>query len=160
MNKIKLFLSVLIAVALFGCQPTPSSSDVFVTHVQDGDSFKATENGKDITIRLFGVDCPEKGMDYANKAKKFTKQAIEGKTITYQMVEKDRYDRIIARVYTEDGKLLNLELLENGLAHHYTRYSNDKDFAAAEKMAKANKMGLWSMNKVVKPWDYRKSKRN
>ncbi|MFT6849684.1 MAG: micrococcal nuclease [Sphingobacteriales bacterium] len=159
MLKINSALVVIVLLLFAGCQSTPTS-DVIVKHVQDGDSFIAVENGKEITIRLFGVDCPEKGMDFANNARQFTKSAIEGKSITYEAVNKDRYGRTIALVHTPNGDLLNILLLENGLAHHYTQYSDDKDFAFAEKKAKDANRGIWSMKNVVKPWDFRKQKRN
>jgi hypothetical protein len=53
----------------------------------------------------------------------------------------------------------NLQLVKEGLAWHYVKYSDSKELAAAEKGARQAKAGLWSDPAAVPPWEYRAKKR-
>ena len=44
------------------------------------------------------------------------------------------------------------------MAWHYKFFSKDKVIAAAEKKARANKLGIWSMPNPTPPWDFRRGK--
>jgi endonuclease YncB( thermonuclease family) len=50
---------------------------------------------------------------------------------------------------------VNLELVRRGLAWHYTRYSSDRQLAAAERSARAARLGLWADAHPIPPWDWR-----
>ena len=60
--------------------------------------------------------------------------------------QKDRYGRTLAYVYLENGTLLNLEIIERGYGHAYTRFpfSKMEEFRAAERYARKNERGLWA----------------
>lgn len=59
-----------------------------IISVSDGDTFTIlTEANNKIKIRLHGIDCPEKGQAFGNKAKQFTADLVFGKTVTVD--EKD-----------------------------------------------------------------------
>ena len=47
----------------------------------------------------------------------------------------------------------------DGLAWHYTRYSDDARLAAAEREARAARRGLWRDAAPVAPWDWRASEK-
>ncbi len=61
--------------------------------VADGDTITVMHNGKGERIRLHGIDCPEKRQAFGNRAKQFTSKLVFGKTITVQLVDRDRYGR-------------------------------------------------------------------
>ena len=48
-----------------------------------------------------------------------------------------------------------MALVEAGLAWHYKQYSDDPVLAAAEVVAKARKVGVWSLPNPTAPWAYR-----
>jgi len=53
-----------------------------VIHIADGDTITVlNETNEHIKIRLNGIDCPEKGQAYGNKAKQFTKDLVAGQTV-------------------------------------------------------------------------------
>ncbi len=55
-----------------------------------------------------------------------------------------------------DGKSLSKELLREGLAWWYQKYSpDDSDLAEAQAQAMKNKVGIWSDPKPVPPWEFR-----
>ena len=93
-----------------------SDENVFVDRVIDGDTVQV--NGT--SVRLLGVNTPEKGEFYYEEAKNFTTSMVLGKNVTLKF-EKDRYDkyhRILAYVFLGD-KNVNAELVRNGFANYY-----------------------------------------
>ena len=53
-----------------------------VVRVADGDTISVMRDGRAVTIRIEGVDCPEKTQDFGAKAKQFTSAKVFGKTVT------------------------------------------------------------------------------
>lgn len=130
-----------------------------VVGVSDGDTIKVLKDNKQIKIRFGGIDCPESNQAFGTKAKKFTSDQCFGKTVTVNPTTIDRYGRTIADIVLSDKKILNQELVKNGLAWHYKHYSKDPVLAKLENEAKSNKIGLWSEKNPTPPWDFRKNKR-
>jgi len=50
--------------------------------VTDGDTIKVLREGKEVKVRLEGIDCPESGEPFSTKAKKFTSSLVFGKNVT------------------------------------------------------------------------------
>src|SRR5215831_5205556 len=55
-----------------------------------------------------------------------------------------------------DGRSLNRELVANGLAWHYKRFSADRELAMLEQEARAPHRGLWSDRHRMPPWEFRR----
>ncbi|NAW51636.1 nuclease [Elizabethkingia argentiflava] len=132
-----------------------------VVRVKDGDTVVVLLRGKtQKTLRLAEVDCPEKGQAFGKNAKNFTASQVFGKEVTYVQTEKDRYGRIVAKIYYDQGKYLSAELIRAGLGWWYSAYSTDLSLAALQWRAKKQKLGLWQDTNALAPWEYRKQKRN
>jgi hypothetical protein len=61
--------------------------------------------------------------------------------------ERDRYDRLLAYVWLEDGTFVNEVMVAEGYAHEYTYdlpYRYQAELRAAEVEARENERGLWS----------------
>ncbi len=129
-----------------------------VIKIADGDTMTVLSENQQIRVRLHGIDCPEKKQDFGTKAKLFSSQLAFGKTVTVQVLNKDRYGRAIGLVILPDGKILNRELLKAGLAWHYRKFDKSADFATLELYAKRSRVGIWSMKNAIAPWEFRKSK--
>jgi endonuclease YncB( thermonuclease family) len=82
-----------------------------------------------------------------------------GKNINYRIFGIDIYNRIIATVYLDDGRELNLEILKAGFAWHYRRYSDRRDYADAEEQARRAGIGLWAGKDPTPPWQWRRERR-
>jgi endonuclease YncB( thermonuclease family) len=71
---------------------------------------------------------------------------------------------MLARVCWSGGKnpyrCIGYQLVRNGLAWHYTKYSKDKRLARAQARAKKAKRGLWKQENPVPPWEWRKRKKS
>ena len=112
-------------------------------------------------IRLWGVDTPETkapGKPIAHfgpQATAFTENFLAGGSLTIQLQPKNtrgKFGRLLAFVYTPDGKMLNEQLLRTGHAYADDRWRHRFcfRFQQIEKQARKNKRGLW-LN--VKPQD-------
>jgi endonuclease YncB( thermonuclease family) len=107
-----------------------------------------------VTIRLDGIDCPEGGQDFSQRAKSFTSQMVFGRSVTVLPKELDKYGRLVARIVV-DGQDVSLALVQAGLAWHYKQYSSDQALAAAEVAARQARIGLWSVTSPMPPWEFR-----
>lgn len=152
----KLLLACVLLVAFVGTAQTTFTGTV--VKIKDGDTVLVLDRTKTIiTIRLAGVDAPEKKQDFGLKAKQFTIDEVAGKLVTVKIITKDRYGRSVAWVLY-DKKNLAEELLKFGLAWHYVQYDKSKFLQSLEDKAKENKIGLWSLPNPIPPSEYRKSK--
>jgi len=131
-----------------------------VVGIMDGDTFKLlTQDSILIKVRLANIDCPEKKQPFSQRAKEFTSQAIFGKTVCIDVLKKDRYRRSIANVFYNDSLNLSSQLLKNGLAWHYLKYSKDTELQKMEDKARKNKIGLWQDPQAIPPWEWRDYKK-
>src|SRR5207247_10694465 len=62
-----------------------------VVGVTDGDTITVLHNGKGERVRLHGIDCPEKGQAFGQRAKQFTSALAFGKEVTVTVLDSDRY---------------------------------------------------------------------
>jgi micrococcal nuclease len=137
---------------------TPNVPGDRVVGVKDGDTFEILRNGQTITVRLFGIDTPEKNQAYGQRAKQFASDLAFGKDVRLIEHNKDRYGRTVGTIILPDGRNLNEELVREGYAWHYTAYSKDKTLANLEADARRFQRGLWQDPNPVAPWDFRKQK--
>lgn len=130
-----------------------------VVVITDGDTFKLLKKDSTlIKVRLANIDCPERKQPFSKRAKQFTADAIFGKQVKLEILNKDRYGRFIANVIYDDSLNLSKELLKAGFAWHFVKYSNDETLQALENKARQNKIGLWQDAEAVAPWDWRSNK--
>jgi micrococcal nuclease len=127
-----------------------------VVGVKDGDTYVILKDKTPITIRLAHIDCPEKKQAYGQAAKKFGSDFCFGKqVIVISDGKKDRNGRIIGEIFFNQ-RCLNKDLVKNGLAWHFKKYSKSLEYAQLEITARKNKMGLWKDINPIAPWDWRK----
>lgn len=154
MKRALLSLSFIFFFAFALCQTVLTGK---VVAVADGDTFTLlTPEKKQVKIRLYGIDCPERKQDFGTKARQFTSDMVFSKSVSIKIMDVDRYGRTIGIVMLSDGRVLNRELLGAGLAWHYKYYDKSKEFADLEKNARCLKKGLWSMGNAVAPWEFRR----
>ena len=129
--------------------------------IADGDTFTLLVNGHDqVKIRIDGIDAPEKGQAFGNRAKEYLSSMIWEKELTVSVTKKDRYGRSISKVSTPSITDVGLEMIKAGFAWQYRDYNNEKAYEDAESLARQNKKGLWLDNNPKRPQDFRKEKRN
>ena len=129
-----------------------------VIGVMDGDTIEVLLYKRPFRIRLVGIDAPETGQDFGSKSKQKLSELVFGKTIVGFTEAQDDYGRNLCLLAVE-GVRVDYEMLREGLAWHYTHYSDDPIRTAWENEAKANKRNLWSANGQMPPWDWRRLSR-
>src|SRR3989338_201731 len=117
-----------------------------VISVVDGDTLKISSGE---VVRLIGIDSPEtKASYYAEAKNKLTELTLNKKVrLEKDISETDRYGRILRYIFV-GNMFVNLEMVKQGYATAYT-YPPDVKYSAqfvnAEKEARNNKLGLWSL---------------
>ena len=153
-KKIIFLISILSLVFLLTINDIKSQE----LKVVDGDTIHL--NGK--KIRFTGIDTPELRQtcikdEIKNYCGVTAKQILIDK-IGNNIIEcisegKDQYKRTLAECFVNNESLSSY-LVRSGYAFAYRKYS--KKFIEDENYAKANKLGMWSME-FDYPWDFRKN---
>ena len=177
MNKIFIvvaLIAVVVLPAVFfgisrqGTREPLDSGFVYVSRVVDGDTLALSSRER---VRLIGIDTPEmheseklsrdsqrSGQDartimgLGRRSYAFTRTLVEGKPVRLEFdVEKhDRYGRLLAYVYLNDGTFVNAEIVKQGYASLMTYPPNVKYvdlFLKLYQEARENKRGLWATTK-------------
>lgn len=164
---IRIILALIIALTGSGvilAQKTTSTTKTHidpkvyydVSRVVDGDTFNVKVGEKEVKVRLLGVDTPEtvdprKTVQcFGKEASQATKDLLNKHSVRLEIDpgqgETDKYGRILAYAYREDGEFVNAYLLKEGYAHEYTYnkpYVFQKEFKQYEREAQEGKKGLW-----------------
>lgn len=124
-----------------------------VVGVTDGDTIKVRVGGVTERVRLIGLDAPELRGDecWAQKASSRMQSLVQSRSVRLvadrTQDDRDRYGRLLRHVVTGDGRLVAQVLIEGGFAKEYTydaAYAHRAAYVAAEKRARAGKLGVWS----------------
>lgn len=141
--------------AKFNNTPTVQHGWYYVSEVYDGDTIAVVMNGTTEKVRMIGVDTPEThdpdtpAQCYGEHASSTTRAKLLNKSVRLEADatndNRDRYDRLLRYVYTEDGLLWNQELIKNGEGFAYISFPfiHKALFQASQFEAAAAKRGLW-----------------
>lgn len=122
----------LIALILF-CARVAYAADISgPVRVIDGDTVDVGQ----IRVRLHGIDAPERGQpcttlggqpwgcgDWVTRQ---VRDRFEGRVATCERLDRDRYDRVVARCHV-DGQDMAQLLVHEGWAYAYRKYALDYD---------------------------------
>ena len=130
-----------------------------IGHV-DGDTVRVRINNPPAglnlveTIRLLGVDTPEtvhpnrEAERFGQEASEFTRANLFGRNVflAFDWDLRDRYGRLLAYVYTEQGRCFNARLIQEGYSPAYTTFPFQfmEEFRSLEQEARRANAGLWS----------------
>lgn len=176
LRQIQAIALVVVSLAYLGFRSLPfhkfaqaapeKSKDelCYVGRVVDGDTLKMSDGER---VRLIGVDTPE--LHYSDKllrdakdsgksikaiqamgqkASDFTKSLVDGKKVRleFDVKRRDRYGRLLAYVYLEDGTFVNAKIVEEGYGKIMTIRPNVKYsdlFLKLQGEAQEKRKGLW-----------------
>ncbi len=160
---------IVFFLRLLGFSRPPSASDSprmyprtlwgKCEYVQDGDSLRFLPDGaaESVRTRLYGIDAPEKGQDFAGQSRQLLVKLTRRKRIRVEVQDVDRYGRYVAKVYV-GGTYVNEEMLRAGLAWFYSHHADalsNADLVAAEREAREARRGLWLDDSSMSPREYR-----
>jgi micrococcal nuclease len=156
------YIIILFGLLAISCAEVSEAKVITgkVIKVADGDTFTLlTADTQKVKVRLLDIDCPENGQPHGKGAKQLLSELIFGKEVYVKYDKKDRYGRVLGKVYVGDV-FVNMTLIESGYAWHFKKYSKNENFAKAEQTARIRKVGLWQDKFPIAPWDWRKGKKN
>jgi endonuclease YncB( thermonuclease family) len=139
------------AVAVAAAEPLTGK----VVSVTDGDTVRVLDAANvQHKVRLNGIDAPERGQPFGTVARDRLAALVMGRAVTVRNDGRDKWGRTLGWIEIE-GQNVNRQMVADGLAWHYKRYSKDARLAAAEREARAAGRGLWADKAPVSPWDWR-----
>ncbi len=116
-------------------------------------------------LRIHGIDAPEMDQPCERGGTRFAcgaaardaMAAILGEgMLSCTQLDTDRYQRRIVRCLDAQGRDIGAELVRQGWALAFTRFSSD--YVAQESEARAAGRGLWQ-GRFDAPWDWRARQR-
>ena len=152
---------LVVSVGVFGYQRAFGGSwSGRCVLVIDGDTLLVQHGERLETVRLWGIDAPENAQPFGAQAQRFAAERAQNQEVTVEVKGHDRYKRTLGTVVLPNRRVLNEELLKNGLAWWYQYFNpHQHDLEAYETKARQSKIGLWSVPEPKAPWDYRRSHR-
>ncbi len=138
--------------------------NILVTRVVDGDTLMLESREY---LRLLGVDTPEMHesaklrrdagrtgqspeeiQKMGRQSYEFTKGLVEGRRIRleFDVERRDKYNRLLAYAFLEDGTFVNARIVEEGyasLTHFKLNVKYTDLFQELYRQARENKRGLW-----------------
>lgn len=159
---IRALAAIVAASVLAGCgsdgdapgAAVGGTRPVRVIRVTDGDTFHVLREGRDVTIRLIGIDTPEVGW-YGGKAEcygaaagLFLRGTIDGERVRLEFDRErlDPYGRTLTYAH-HGGQMLNVILVRRGYARVTIHEPNDRyeeQLRRAQRAARSEGAGLWS----------------
>ena len=155
MGRYRSALAAILAIGLLSPPAILAQETGTVEDVVDGDTLLVRTGEEPVTVRLIGIDAPERS--HPSKPKEFLadeaagtlSSLCKGKTVRMESGDEDadRHGRLLRYVYlpAPDGRLLNKEMVRQGYARVYRRFrfSREAEFSEAEGEARQEGRGIW-----------------
>ena len=144
------FVTVWVALAAL-CWADTNMATVRVRFVIDGDTIVLADGR---TVRYIGIDAPEidhdgrGGEPFGDEARRFNEKLVEGSPVRleFDRERRDRYGRLLAHVFTADGRSVAEAILAAGLAHVLPKKPNLKHgrrLLDVQRLAMERGVGKW-----------------
>lgn len=124
-------------------EASPQSIDCRLDRVLDGDTVTAYCQNRYLSIRLLGIDAPEKGQIPWGEQSRQVLQRLMRTEFSLLPQGKDIYQRQLGVIMVQ-GRDINLAMLAQGQAVLYRSKETPTAYAAAEKAARTQKIGVWA----------------
>lgn len=158
------FMRLYIFIFIFIFVPTQAlawTGEVVSVHDGDSVTVRRADTGKTAKVRIYGVDCPELGQPYGDKARDLTARVLLGKTVQVIPAQKARsYKRVVGGiVLLGDMLVLQDALVSSGLAwvdDRYCKLAVCHLWRLHQREACEAGRGLWKDESPVPPWTWRR----
>jgi len=163
----KFWIATLISLLTFACVP---AKDAVLTgkviRIVDAETIQVLLSSGGVTVRLYGIDAPEKDQYMGEEAIYGLSTAVGGKgtDVTLKVMEqKDSQGRLVA-IVSRDGLSVNEQLVADGYAWVARKELKPRVAMALcieEAQARYAKSGLWASPKefIIPPWEWRNGMR-
>lgn len=129
------------------------NEEMLITRVIDGDTVEGILDEEKVTVRLLGINTPERGEWLYSEAKEFLEVRILNKTVSLEFGKDktDKYGRTLAYLNFR-GENVNVEIVRNGLGNFYFPSGKDRyyqEFYSAWEECLVSERGLCEKSKSV-----------
>lgn len=113
-----------------------------------------------VRMRLAYIDAPESKQQFGDEAKKYVEKMLKGRGVSLNVVDIDRYGRVVADVYLIGHGSVSEKLVQQGVVWVYPEYVRHpkrlKTLNQLQNEAKKHKRGLWQYSRPVNPKNFRR----
>ncbi len=98
------------------------------------------------------------GTPYGKESWKALERKIMGKQVRLDIIELDRYRRMVSMVWI-DERNINLEMVREGHAEAYIEYLKEPykpQFMSAQHEAQLKKIGIWGLSDYERPSNFKR----
>jgi endonuclease YncB( thermonuclease family) len=145
-------IALLCGIAL-SVQAETFSAKVIM--VMDGDTVMVLRGNQKIKVRMANIDAPEKDQTFGKQARDSLQEMVGKKTVQIDSQAVDQYGRIVGLI-SVDGRNVNQEQLQRGMAWEYSHYHTDKTYIGLQNDAQRSQRGLWGQGTQQAPWEWRR----
>jgi micrococcal nuclease len=139
--------------------------------IHDGDTIRVTSSAPElakyadkkgeIKVRFACIDAPETGQKRGAAARSSLQRILadNGDRVNVQPVDVDRYGRVVAEIWTNEGLVQSIQA-GLGDVFPYEQYKancrNWEAVSASAEFAKQQRLGVWADAKPEYPWEWRR----
>lgn len=87
--------------------------------ITDGDTVRSG----DMRLRIWGIDAPEMARAGGQESAEALTKLTAGQELRCEEMDRDRYDRVVARCILPDGRDVACEMVKLGAARDWPKYS-------------------------------------
>ncbi len=132
--------------------------DAVVTRVSDGDSVwvQPADGGPARVLRLRGMDAPERCQAHGPQARTALARLVLGQPVRVQASSRDRYQRLLARLETQEVPDVGAWMVAQGHAWSYRLRDEPGPYVREEQRARQARRGLWAQPAPQEPRAFRR----
>jgi endonuclease YncB( thermonuclease family) len=153
----KRYVMTGLVLALVAAYPALSWADFLarVVTIHEGDRLTIRHDGRNETIYIKDIDCPELKQAYGKQAKHAISAYVGSRDVMVRALKRGRNGLGTAEILLQDGRNMGHELLKEGLAWARPERGQDQSLEDMEQLAKAERKGLWSDPNPIAPWKWK-----
>jgi endonuclease YncB( thermonuclease family) len=140
---------------LFAAGAAAETFTAKVIAVLDGDTVMVQQGKKKSTVRLAGIDAPEKLQAHGAASRDALAALVLQKDVSVTTKTVDDYGRLIALMHLGSVNVSEAQL-RRGMAWEYSQYHRDKALVELQAEARQARRGLWADAQPQPPWEFRK----
>ena len=148
-------------LVIAGLPANPAAAETRVIEMQvlrvvDGDSVVATgPDGQPLTLRLRGIDAPERCQDGGEAARAALAQRVLGTSLQVRTTGLDKHGRTLATLHLH-GQDLNAWMVAQGHAWSFGAGHSAGPYARQQQAAARAKLGVHADPRAIRPADFRR----
>jgi endonuclease YncB( thermonuclease family) len=135
-----------------------------VIAVADGDTLSLLVGRQQYTVRLAGVDAPERYQVWGDRSKTNLSRLSMNQMAVAECARVEQQGQKICKL-TVKAVDIGLEQIQDGMAWWYWELAKElspedqSGYQGTELMAKLRRLGLWQETNPVPPWEFRRENR-